>query len=150
MARLPIWPCNFWGTRGPAERQKGTPGHRVFESQTGDHSLTAKHSQTASAESKTTGSALLNRANVFEAGLFSRGIPQQTAEHLTNHHTELIDAAGKLGPSTETRRMPEPGRHNHGALSLQMTFQEARVIGGSNALTGGGSPAYFSTRTKVV
>ena len=39
---------------------------------------------------------LLNRANVFEAGLFSWGIPQQTAKELTNYHTELNYTARKL------------------------------------------------------
>jgi len=33
---------------------------------------------------------------LFEAGLFSWGIPQQTAEDLTNHHTGLNYAAGSL------------------------------------------------------
>ena len=32
---------------------------------------------------------LLNRANVFEAGLFSWGIPQQTAKELTSHHLKV-------------------------------------------------------------
>jgi CRP/FNR family transcriptional regulator len=58
--------------------------------------LKSKHSQTAFAESKTNEISLLNRANLFEAGLFSWGIPQQTAKELTEHHTELNYAAGKL------------------------------------------------------
>jgi CRP/FNR family transcriptional regulator, cyclic AMP receptor protein len=40
--------------------------------------------------------SLLNRANVFEAGLFSWGIPEETARELTQHHTELNYGAGKL------------------------------------------------------
>ena len=39
---------------------------------------------------------LLNRANVFEAGLFSWGIPEQTAKELTRHHTELNYAPRQL------------------------------------------------------
>jgi CRP-like cAMP-binding protein len=91
-----MWPCISSGTRGPAERQKGTPGHRIFQSQSGNHSLKSKQSQTAFAESKMNEVPLLNQANVFEAGLFSWGIPQQTANELTKHHAELNYAAGKL------------------------------------------------------
>ena len=40
--------------------------------------------------------SLLNRANVFEAGLFSWGIPGSTAKELTRQHTELDYAPGKL------------------------------------------------------
>lgn len=39
---------------------------------------------------------LLNRANLFEAGLFSWGIPEQTARELTAHHTETCYESGKL------------------------------------------------------
>ena len=42
------------------------------------------------------GISLLNRANVFEAGLFSWGIPAETAEQLTRHHTELNYDSGQL------------------------------------------------------
>jgi CRP/FNR family transcriptional regulator, cyclic AMP receptor protein len=42
------------------------------------------------------GSPLLNRANVFEAGLFSWGIPEETARDLTSHHSELSYSSGKL------------------------------------------------------
>lgn|GEM_PF-478338 len=58
--------------------------------------MKSKQSQAAFAESKTNEIPLLNRANVFEAGIFSWGIPQQTAKELTKHHTELNYAAGKL------------------------------------------------------
>ncbi len=42
------------------------------------------------------GSPLLNRANLFEAGLFSWGIPEETARELTRHHTELSYSPGNL------------------------------------------------------
>ena len=48
------------------------------------------------AETKMNGSPLLNRANVFEAGLFSWGIPEETARALTQHHSELSYTSGKL------------------------------------------------------
>jgi CRP-like cAMP-binding protein len=86
----------FFGDQAPAERQKGAPGRRIFQSQTGNHFLKSKQSQTAFVGSKMNEFPLLNRANVFEAGLFSWGIPQQTAKELTKHHTELNYAAGKL------------------------------------------------------
>ena len=95
VARLRIWPCKSWRTRRRPSSRRG-PGRRIFQSQTSNHSLKSKQSQTAFAESKTNEIPLLNRANVFEAGLFSWGIPQQTAKELTKHHTELIYAAGKL------------------------------------------------------
>ena len=40
--------------------------------------------------------SILNRANVFETGLFSWGIPEQTARELTQHHTELNYSPGRL------------------------------------------------------
>ena len=40
--------------------------------------------------------SLLNRANLFETGLFSWGIPEQTARELTRHHTELCYESGRL------------------------------------------------------
>ena len=40
--------------------------------------------------------SILNRANLFESGLFSWGIPEQTAKELTRHHTELCYAPGRL------------------------------------------------------
>lgn len=40
--------------------------------------------------------SLLNRANLFEASLFSWGIPQETAREMTRHHTELAYSSGKL------------------------------------------------------
>ena len=48
------------------------------------------------AESKMNVHPLLNRANLFEAGLFSWGIPEQTARELTAHHTESCYESGKL------------------------------------------------------
>src|SRR6202030_1320247 len=42
------------------------------------------------------GSPLLNRANVFEAGLFSWGIPEETARELTRNHSELNYSPNKL------------------------------------------------------
>ena len=42
------------------------------------------------------GISILNRANVFEAGLFSWGIPEETARELTQHHTELNYSPGQL------------------------------------------------------
>jgi len=52
--------------------------------------------QNAFAESKMNVHPLLNRANLFEAGLFSWGIPEQTARELTAHHTETCYESGKL------------------------------------------------------
>jgi CRP/FNR family transcriptional regulator, cyclic AMP receptor protein len=57
---------------------KSKPAHHVF------------------AEPKMNEISLLNRANVFEAGLFSWGIPEQTAKELSKHHTELDYPSGKL------------------------------------------------------
>jgi CRP/FNR family transcriptional regulator, cyclic AMP receptor protein len=48
------------------------------------------------AESKMNQSSLLNRANLFEAGLFSWGIPQEVARELTEHHNEVNYGSGKL------------------------------------------------------
>jgi len=56
----------------------------------------AKPAQTAYPESKMNQISILNRANVFEAGLFSWGIPEETAKELTAHHTEINYAPGKL------------------------------------------------------
>jgi CRP-like cAMP-binding protein len=39
---------------------------------------------------------LLDRANVFGAGLFSWGLPEQTAMELTRHHAELHYGPGEL------------------------------------------------------
>ena len=58
--------------------------------------MKTKTEQTAFVESKMNGSPLLNRANVFEAGLFSWGIPEETARELTKHHSELNYSPGKL------------------------------------------------------
>lgn len=40
--------------------------------------------------------SLLNRPKAIEAGLFSWGIPEQTARQLTEHHTELNYGPGQL------------------------------------------------------
>ncbi len=40
--------------------------------------------------------SILNRANLFESGLFSWGIPKETAKELTRHHTELCYESGRL------------------------------------------------------
>ena len=75
----------------------GTPGRRIFlRSKRMSHSMKTKTAQTAFAESNMNGSPLLNRANVFEAGLFSWGIPEETARELTKHHTELNYSSGML------------------------------------------------------
>jgi len=58
--------------------------------------MKTKTAQATFPESKINGISILNRANVFEAGLFSWGIPEQTARELTQHHTELNYSAGKL------------------------------------------------------
>jgi CRP/FNR family cyclic AMP-dependent transcriptional regulator len=55
-----------------------------------------KPAQIAVVESKMNQSSLLNRANLFEAGLFSWGIPQEAARELTEHHNEVNYASGKL------------------------------------------------------
>ena len=74
----------------------GTPGRRIFREQTEQHSMKTKLAQTTFAESKMNGSPLLNRANVFEAGLFSWGIPEETARELTRNHSELNYSPNKL------------------------------------------------------
>ncbi|MGB8683590.1 MAG: Crp/Fnr family transcriptional regulator [Candidatus Binatus sp.] len=58
--------------------------------------MKTKSAQTVLAESKMNQISILNRANVFEAGLFSWGIPEETARELSAHHTEINYAAGKL------------------------------------------------------
>jgi CRP/FNR family cyclic AMP-dependent transcriptional regulator len=58
--------------------------------------MKTKPAQTAFAESKMNEIPLLDRANVFEAGLFSWGIPEQTAKELIRHHTELDYTPGRL------------------------------------------------------
>src|SRR5271156_5764089 len=58
--------------------------------------MKTKTAQATFPESKINGISILNRANVFEAGLFSWGIPEETARELTQHHTELNYSAGKL------------------------------------------------------
>ncbi len=58
--------------------------------------MKTKSAQTVLAESKMNQISILNRANVFEAGLFSWGIPEETAKELTAHHTEINYAPGKL------------------------------------------------------
>jgi CRP/FNR family cyclic AMP-dependent transcriptional regulator len=60
------------------------------------YSMKTKTAQATFAESKMNGSPLLDRANLFETGLFSWGIPEQTARELTRHHTELSYTSGKL------------------------------------------------------
>jgi CRP/FNR family cyclic AMP-dependent transcriptional regulator len=55
-----------------------------------------KTARTAFADSKTDQISLLNRANVFETGLFSWGIPEETARELTRQHTELTYSPGRL------------------------------------------------------
>ncbi len=84
------------GGQGAGRAFERPPGRRIIQSQTGDHFLKSKQSQTAFAESKTSEISSLNRANVFDAGLSSWGIPQQIAKELTKRHTELNYAAGKL------------------------------------------------------
>lgn len=58
--------------------------------------MKTKSAQTAYPESKMNQISLLNRANVFEAGLFSWGIPEETARELTKHHNELNYSSNKL------------------------------------------------------
>src|SRR5271156_2361713 len=58
--------------------------------------MKTKTAQATFPESKMNGISILNRANVFEAGLFSWGIPEETARELTQHHTELNYSPGKL------------------------------------------------------
>ena len=58
--------------------------------------MKTKPAQTAFAESKMNEIPVLDRANVFEAGLFSWGIPEQTAKELTKLHTELDYSPGRL------------------------------------------------------
>src|SRR5208282_477783 len=52
--------------------------------------------QTAFAVSKMKEITLLNRANIFEATLFSWGIPKEAARELTSQHSELTYGAGKI------------------------------------------------------
>lgn len=58
--------------------------------------MKSKQSQDVFAESKMKGLTCLNRANIFEASLFSWGIPQETARELTQQHSELTYGAGKI------------------------------------------------------
>jgi CRP/FNR family transcriptional regulator, cyclic AMP receptor protein len=58
--------------------------------------MKTKTAQASFTESKMNEISLLDRANLFEAGLFSWGIPEQTARELTRHHTELSYTSGKL------------------------------------------------------
>ena len=58
--------------------------------------MKTRQAQDAFAESKMNQVSVLNRANVFEAGLFSWGIPEETARDLMQHHTEVSYSAGKL------------------------------------------------------
>ena len=58
--------------------------------------MKTKTAQIAPAESKLNQISILNRANLFEAGLFSWGIPEGTARELTKHHTELNYTSGNL------------------------------------------------------
>jgi CRP-like cAMP-binding protein len=55
-----------------------------------------KQAQTAFAESKMKEITLLNRANIFEASLFTWGIPKEAARELTSQHSELNYGAGKI------------------------------------------------------
>jgi CRP/FNR family transcriptional regulator, cyclic AMP receptor protein len=55
-----------------------------------------KTAQKALAESKMGEISLLSRANVFESGLCSWGIPQRIADELIKHHTRVNYEAGKL------------------------------------------------------
>jgi CRP-like cAMP-binding protein len=52
--------------------------------------------RTACTEPKMNELSLLSRANLFESGLFSWGIPEQIAKELTRHHTELCYEPGRL------------------------------------------------------
>src|SRR5271167_302004 len=75
----------------------GDPGSPHFSTIKRDHySMNTTALQNAFAESKMNVHPLLNRANLFEAGLFSWGIPEQTARELTAHHTETCYESGKL------------------------------------------------------
>jgi CRP/FNR family transcriptional regulator, cyclic AMP receptor protein len=85
------------GDRAPVKLVWGTPGRLIFHPRkTEHHTVKTKSAQTAYPESKMNQISILNRANVFEAGLFSWGIPEETAKELTAHHTEINYASGKL------------------------------------------------------
>ncbi len=58
--------------------------------------MKTKPAQIAYPESKMNQITVLNRANLFEAGLFSWGIPEETARDLMQHHTEVNYSPGKL------------------------------------------------------
>src|SRR5271155_1484699 len=58
--------------------------------------MKSKQAQTAFAVSKMKEITLLNRANIFEASLFSWGIPKEAARELTSQHSELTYGAGKI------------------------------------------------------
>ena len=80
----------------------GTPGRRIFSrSKRNEHSMKTKLADAepplcGAREDESRMDPLLNRANVFEAGLFSWGIPEETASELTRHHSELNYSSGKL------------------------------------------------------
>jgi CRP/FNR family cyclic AMP-dependent transcriptional regulator len=81
----------------PVELVWGTPGRHFFNaSKRKQDSMKTKMAQTAYPESKMNQISILNRANLFEAGLFSWGIPEETARDLTQHHTEINYGSGKL------------------------------------------------------
>src|SRR6266481_1994809 len=84
------------GDIAPAKLEWGPRAAVFFHDQKEPHSMKTKLAQTAFAESKMNQISLLNRANVFEAGLFSWGIPEETARELTRQHTELNYSSGKL------------------------------------------------------
>jgi CRP-like cAMP-binding protein len=58
--------------------------------------MKTKQAQAASVQSTMNEIWCLNRVNVFEAGIFSWGIPEQAARELTRHHSEINYESGKL------------------------------------------------------
>ena len=74
----------------------GTPGRLIFRGERELNLMKTKPAEITFAESKMKVSPLLNRANVFETGLFSWGIPEEAARDLTSHHSELNYSSGKL------------------------------------------------------
>ena len=102
------------GDIAPVTLEWGTPGRRIFSrSKLDEHSMKTKLEQTGNLtptpffpsregeqsrkrDHQMNGIPLLNRANLFEAGLFSWGIPEETARELTRHHSELSYSSGKL------------------------------------------------------
>src|SRR5215472_7246123 len=80
----------------PANDGRGTPGRRISMVKKNRASRKPKTVQTVESEKEMGEISLLNRANVFEGGLSSWGVPQRIADELIKHHTRVNYEAGRL------------------------------------------------------